>query len=191
MNSSNNLIKKSWHFIDKTDTSWSHFGESSLVTEELINLDAISKIKGLLENLAEVANVKSVRAIALRFPNIHWIDFELELHSDTELDYEDWNKVQDLVIDCEWKLRDDSGEKWYFNAEPVSKFATLKEGSRVIDIHEKKRNRSRGVQKTLYMRFHENSMKNVIDLIFLCHLKFAKSLYRFANRFLANLRTIR
>jgi hypothetical protein len=53
------------------------------------------------------------------------------------------------------------------------------------------RNRSRGVQKTLYMRFHENSMKNVIDLIFLCHLKFAKSLYRFANRFLANLRTIR
>jgi gas vesicle protein len=27
-------------------------------------------------------------------------------------------------------------------------------------------NRSRGVQKTLYMRFHENSMKNVIDLIF-------------------------
>jgi hypothetical protein len=53
------------------------------------------------------------------------------------------------------------------------------------------RNRSRGVQKTLYMIFHENSMKNVIDLIFLGHLKFAKSLYRFANRFLANLRTIR
>ncbi|MDM3859987.1 MAG: hypothetical protein PT118_09120 [Aphanizomenon gracile PMC644.10] len=52
-------------------------------------------------------------------------------------------------------------------------------------------NRSRGVQKTLYMRFHENSMKNVIDLIFLGHLKFAKSLYRFANRFPANLRTIR
>ena len=30
-------------------------------------------------------------------------------------------------------------------------------------------------------------MKNVIDLIFLGHLKFAKSLYRVANRFLANL----
>ncbi|KHG38914.1 hypothetical protein OA07_26790, partial [Aphanizomenon flos-aquae 2012/KM1/D3] len=58
-------------------------------------------------------------------------------------------------------------------------------------VARKKRNRSRGVQKTLYMRFHENSMKNVIDLIFLGHLKFAKSLYRFANRFLANLRTIR
>jgi hypothetical protein len=52
-------------------------------------------------------------------------------------------------------------------------------------------NRSRGVQKTLYTRFNENSMKNGIDLIFLGYLKFAKSLYRVANRFLANLETIR
>lgn len=33
-------------------------------------------------------------------------------------------------------------------------------------------------------------MKNSIDFIFLGYLKFAKSLYRVANRFLANLQTI-
>ena len=64
--------------------------------------------------------------------------------------------------------------------------------SQLVILHtHKKGNRSRGVQKTLYTRFNENSMKNGIDLIFLGYLKFAKSLYRVANRFLANLETIR
>ena len=82
----------------------------------------------------------------------------------------------------------------YFSQKPPSSkpiFTPIVLKTFQITYTENNCNRSRGVQKTLYMRFHENSMKNVIDLIFLGHLKFAKFLYRFANRFPANLRTIR
>ncbi|MBN3895666.1 MAG: hypothetical protein HWQ41_10455 [Nostoc sp. NOS(2021)] len=136
-----NFTKKHWDYIDKTDTSWSHFDECFIVltkTEELPSFDAIPRVKQLVQKLTEVANVNKVRAIALRFPDIHWIDFELELQSETELSHELWEIVQNLVIDCEWKLRDDSGEKWYFHAEPVNRFSKLREGSRVIDNSDNK-----------------------------------------------------
>lgn len=141
MISKGNSTKKNWDYIDKTDTSWSHFGAFSLVltkTKELPSFDAIYRVKELVQKLTEVANVNKVRAIALRFPDIHWIDFELELQAETELSHELWEIVQNLVIDCEWKLRDDSGEKWYFHAEPVNRFSKLREGSRVIDNSDNK-----------------------------------------------------
>lgn len=140
-NITNSLANKSWNYIQERGTSWNHIGQSYLSlteTEELTNIHAISRIKELVENLAEAPKIKSVRAIALRFPNLHWIDFELEYYSETELDSEEWNKLQDIVIDYEWQLRDDSGEKWYFHAQPVSQFSTIREGARVIDIYKKK-----------------------------------------------------
>ncbi|WP_373530366.1 hypothetical protein [Nostoc sp.] len=141
MISNGNSTQKRWDYLDKTDTSWSHFGEFSLVltkTDKLPSFDAISRVKELVQKLTEVANVNKVRAIALRFPDIHWIDFELELQTETELSHELWEIVQNLVIDSEWKLRDDSGEKWYFHAEPVSRFSKLREGSRVINNYDNK-----------------------------------------------------
>lgn len=149
MNFNSKSTTKHWNYIDKTDTSWSHFGEFCLLfpkTKESANVDAISRVKKLVQKLAQVANVKRVRAISVRFPDNHWIDFELELQPETELSHEDWELVQDLVIDCEWKLRDDSKEKWYFHAEPVKKFSKLREGSKEIDNSDNRQSTVTGKQ---------------------------------------------
>ncbi|RUT02257.1 hypothetical protein DSM106972_063320 [Dulcicalothrix desertica PCC 7102] len=42
-----------------------------------------------------------------------------------------WNKAQDLVVDCEWKLRDDSVEKWYFRPQTADNF-TFRDFSQII-----------------------------------------------------------
>ncbi|MDF2387417.1 hypothetical protein JMG10_38580 [Nostoc ellipsosporum NOK] len=149
MNSKSKSTTKHWDYIDKTDTYWREFSAFSLVfpnTKESTNIDVIFQVKKLVQKLAQVANVTRVRAISLRFPDNHWIDFELELQPETELSHEDWEFVQDLVIDCEWKLRDDSKEKWYFHAEPVSKFSKLREGSKVIDTYDNKQSTGTGKQ---------------------------------------------
>lgn len=118
------------NFKDNTTLTitWNSFGAFSSKPDELQSSDVIPpEVKELVQKLAKVANVKRVVAIALRFPDIHWIDFELELQPETELSDEIWYKVQDLVIDYEWKLRDDSGEKWYFHAQPVNELSKLRD----------------------------------------------------------------
>ncbi len=90
------------------------------------------EVQELVQELAEFDSVARVRAVAPRALDIHWIDFELELHPETELDDETWDKIQDLVIDCEWDLRDKTNEKWYFERKTVEKFSKIQEGAKVV-----------------------------------------------------------
>ena len=90
------------------------------------------EVQELVQELAKVDGVAKVRAVALRAEEIHWIDFELELHPKTELDDQTWDKIQDLIIDCEWDLRDKTNEKWYFDEKLVEKFVSIQEGSKEV-----------------------------------------------------------
>ena len=90
------------------------------------------EVQELVKDLAKVGGVAKVRAIAPRAEDIHWIEFELELHPETELDYETWDKIQDLVIDCEWGLRDQTKEKWYFDQKLVEKFVRIEDGAKEV-----------------------------------------------------------
>ena len=81
-----------------------------------------TEIQKLAEEIAKnIEEVERVIGIATYFPDIHWIDFKIELKQDTELSYETWDKIQDMVIDCEWKLIDDSAEEWYFRPQIVDR----------------------------------------------------------------------
>lgn len=158
-----NSTKKNWDYIDKT---WSNFDAFSLTftpAKELTNITAIHTIEELVQKLAQVPKVKNVRAIALRFPDIHWIDFELELQPEVELSHQEWENLQDLVIGYEWKLRADSGEKWYFHAEPVTSFSPLRDGSVV-------RNNS-------YNQLHQGIRKKISssNITFNCELTTSKN----------------
>lgn len=78
------------------------------------------EIQKLVEKIAEkIEEVERVVAIATEFPDIHWIDFKIKLKVDTQLSEENWEKIQDMVIDSEWKLIDDSAEEWYFRPQIV------------------------------------------------------------------------
>jgi hypothetical protein len=90
------------------------------------------EVQALVDKLGKVEGVARVRAVAPRAVDIHWIDFELEMHSETELDYETWDKIQDLVIDCEWDLRDKTNEIWYFDEKVVEKFVIIQDGAKVV-----------------------------------------------------------
>jgi hypothetical protein len=81
------------------------------------------EIQKLVEEIVEEINgVKRVIGVATSFPDIHWIDFQIGLKEDIELSDETWEQIQDMVIDCEWKLIDDSGEEWYFRPQIVDSF---------------------------------------------------------------------
>lgn len=90
------------------------------------------EVNELVDKLAKVEGVARVRAVAPRVVDIHWIDFELELYPETELDDETWDKIQDLVIDCEWDLRDKTNETWYFDEKVVEKFFSIQDGAKVV-----------------------------------------------------------
>lgn len=109
-------------FSPSTQTSWQSSKSPT----------APSEVQQLVQELAKVDGVARVRAVAPRAVDIHWIDFELELHPETELDYETWDKIQDLVIDCEWDLRDKTNERWYFDEKVVEKFVSIQDGSKVV-----------------------------------------------------------
>ncbi len=112
-------------------TTWSNRGSSDLrlvKSEKSRSYDVVPEIQKLVKELVQLVEaVKRVRAIATSFPDIHWIDFQIELEPNTELSNETWDKIQDLVIDCEWKLIDDSGEEWYFRPQIVDTFYLLRD----------------------------------------------------------------
>ena len=91
----------------------------------------------MVRELIELVTVKRVRALASRFPDVHDIDFEVQLHSNSELTPQIWDKLEDKVIEFEWKLRDESGEKWYFHIHVVSKISPLIDSNKkLVDSHE-------------------------------------------------------
>ncbi|MBD2516416.1 hypothetical protein H6G93_15615 [Nostoc sp. FACHB-973] len=137
-----NLLAKSDIKVE-TKTIWSKPNSSHLrlvpskAPKSSVSITA--QIQKLVEELVEkIEEVQRVKAIATRFPDIHWIDFEIELEGDIDLSDETWDKIQDMVIDCEWKLRDDSGEKWYFHPQLVNRFCLLED--EVIADSENKQN---------------------------------------------------
>ena len=82
--------------------------------------------------------MRELEAIAPRPTDLHWLQFDLALQPDSELSDESWEKIQDLIIDAEWNLRDSTQEKWYFHAEVVENYETIREGAKVIVNSDKK-----------------------------------------------------
>ena len=120
--------------ISKTE-NWKVYqsSPSTLTPRQSFNCSiAPQEVQQLLQEIAKVNGVARVRAVAPRAVDIHWMDFELELHPETELDDETWDKIEDLVIDCEWDLREKTHEKWYFQRKIVEKFSKIKEGAKVV-----------------------------------------------------------
>ncbi|AFZ59594.1 hypothetical protein H6G54_13760 [Anabaena cylindrica FACHB-243] len=116
----------------ETKTTWTKRNSSHLrlIHSEAPKSSALipSEIQKLVEELVEkIEGVERVIAIATSFPDIHWIDFKIRSKPDTELSDEIWDKIQDMVIDCEWKLIDDSAEEWYFRPQIVDRFYLLKD----------------------------------------------------------------
>ncbi|MBD2435575.1 hypothetical protein H6G69_02000 [Nostoc sp. FACHB-110] len=127
----------------ETKTNWSKPNSSHLrlVSSKTPKSSALipPEIPQLVEELVQkIKEVRIVKAIAIKFPDIHWIDFEIELEGNIDLSDETWDKIQDIVIDCEWKLRDDSGERWYFRPQLVDRFCVL--GDEVIADSENRQN---------------------------------------------------
>ncbi|WP_414529741.1 hypothetical protein [Nodularia chucula] len=111
-------------------TNWSNRGSSELrliKSDETTSHDSVHEIQKLVNELKQLLEVKRVRAIATSYPDIHWIDFQIELEQNIELSNDNWDKIQDLVIDYEWKLIDDSAEEWYFRPQIVDRFYSLKD----------------------------------------------------------------
>lgn len=140
---SNNSTNKRLVSIYEINTTWRevHTSSSSYLIKlrELSSIDVVAEVRELVNKLVQVANVKRIRAVAPRFPNLHHIDFELELPLGTELSDEVWNNVQDLVIDYEWKLRDITSEKWYFHAQVVDRLSLLQDAKVIADSDDKQR----------------------------------------------------
>ncbi|WP_353930223.1 hypothetical protein WJM97_18280 [Okeanomitos corallinicola TIOX110] len=114
-------------------TAWSKFRSSDLNLISQKSHDAVSEINDLVRKLSKVTHVKRVQAIAPNYPDKHWIEFELQLYPDTQLSSEAWDKVQDMVIDCEWMLRDKSTEDWYFHAVVVDKLSLIRDASKIVN----------------------------------------------------------
>jgi hypothetical protein len=138
-----NLIDKTSYTI-KGKSSWSGgaidycFSSSVVPVQKSFSsqsIDALAEIQQLVQELAKLENIRRVRAVAPKAPDLHIIDFEVELQPKTELAAEAWDKIQDLVIDSEWKLRDNSHQKWYFHAEVVEAFSKLKARAEVVAEH--------------------------------------------------------
>jgi hypothetical protein len=101
----------------KTKSSWKVYESTSMTLQSKKSFRSATvpvEVHELVEKLAKVDGVAGVRALAPRAVDIHWIEFELELHPETELDDETWDKIQDLIIDCEWDLRDKTHENGTF-----------------------------------------------------------------------------
>jgi hypothetical protein len=134
-----NLMEKP-AYIFKGESSWSRevkiyrFPPSSEFLQESYSSQAFAvlEVQELLQKLAKVENIRRARAVAPNAPDLHIIDIELELQPETELSAEAWDKIQDLVIESEWKLRDDTEEKWFFNAEEVEAFSKIVGGAEVV-----------------------------------------------------------
>lgn len=121
--------------LKSTKTTWSKKDGSRsshlrliISSEQSTSNYPVSEIVKLTHELSQIKGINRVQAIASYFPDIHWIDFQIELEQDFELTDKTWEKIQDMVIDYEWKLIDDTKEEWYFRPQIIDKFYTKREG---------------------------------------------------------------
>lgn len=110
---------------------------TKLRLQEYSKNSTIPEIQELVQKLAQLEGVGRVRAIAPKATDLHWINFDVVLAPPREL-YDEfydelWHKVQHLVIDCEWALRDKTDENWYFYVEVIDQLQSIAEGARILD----------------------------------------------------------
>lgn len=121
--------------LQKTKSNWSQVYRSptpALPLQESSSAPCLPEIRELVHRLAEVENVARVRAVTPRAGDLHWIEFELEPQSGSQLSDETWEQAENLVIDYEWKLRDETGEEWYYYTQVVTQFSQLNDGGSVV-----------------------------------------------------------
>lgn len=86
--------------------------------------------KEVVKFLLKIQEVEEVKVVVPQPLDPHWIDFVIQLKSD--LTDTSWEQIHDLVIDCEWDLRDRTEESWYFNIEFVESFNEYTKEGKVI-----------------------------------------------------------
>ncbi|NET09245.1 MAG: hypothetical protein F6K16_31985 [Symploca sp. SIO2B6] len=76
--------------------------------------------------------IQRVRAIALDADDVCSLEFEAEMKVDAAFDLDLRDKLRDIVIDAEWKLRDETQQDWYFKLSMVNKFGSVENRSRIL-----------------------------------------------------------
>ncbi len=140
-----NFTREFYTSNSKTKSPWKVYESPSSTLESKKSFQSPTapvEVHELVDKLAKVEAVARVRAVAPRAVDIHWIEFELELHPETNIDDESWDKIQDLVIDYEWALRDKTNEKWYFDEKVVEKFVRIEDEAKLLARSEKSRSSS-------------------------------------------------
>jgi len=105
---------------------------SDISTCNPIEQKILSRIYSLGEKIKRFEDIERVRIFAPRNWDLHWIEFEIEAKGDAFLSKDLWDKLQDLVIDLEWQLRDETSESWNFHLSEVSSLASLEAGARLL-----------------------------------------------------------
>lgn len=81
-----------------------------------------TEVQTLVQKLTQLENIGRVRAVTPKAGDLHWIEFELEPQLGTQISDKTWEQAENLVIDCEWKLRNETDEKWYFYTQIITQF---------------------------------------------------------------------
>lgn len=87
-------------------------------------------IQNLTQELSELPNVETVRAVAALPEDMHNITFQiitsLEFReSPFAITQEFWELAETLAIEAHWRLQDSTGEKWYFHVDLVDDFEDI------------------------------------------------------------------
>jgi hypothetical protein len=102
----------------------------SLSTSEI----GLVEIKEVVQTLAELPNVKKVRAIANSFNDLYEVTFEvLPCNIDSPENGELVKRAISIVIEAEWKLSDlTNNESWLFGVQMVGGFELNPKDNRVV-----------------------------------------------------------
>lgn len=92
----------------------------------------LSRVYSLGEKLKDFDGIGRVRITAPNNWDLHWLEFEVEAKDSVHLAEDLWDKLQDLVIDLEWQLRDETEEAWHFHLAQVSSLTSLEIGVRLV-----------------------------------------------------------
>ncbi len=85
---------------------------------------SIVVIKELAKQLVEIDNVNEIRVIEKDL-DFYQVEFEIKPNLNADISYELWEKIQDIVIEGERKLRSKTNKKWRFDVEIVDNFGNI------------------------------------------------------------------
>jgi hypothetical protein len=84
-----------------------------------IDEDVLLYVEQLTKDLAQLTGGR-VQAIATYFPSMEFIEF----HILADMSESDCDKIHEIVIDAEWKLRDNKNKNFYFSYGKVNDFSS-------------------------------------------------------------------